>query len=115
MRVFISIILIIFLSVLATWFLPWWLVAIISFLVALAMMLQPAKAFFTGFVSIALFWLVAILLHDIPNEHILSGRMAKVFGLPNFSLLIVVNVFLGGLIGGLAAWCAGLMNKAFRT
>jgi MFS family permease len=115
MRVFISIILIISLSALTTWFLPWWLMAVVSFLVALVMMLKPGKAFLTGFVSTALFWLIAILLQDIPNEHILSGRMAKLFGLPNFSLLIIINVILGGLIGGLAAWCAGLMNRAFRA
>lgn len=115
MRVLISIVLIILLSALATWFSPWWMIAVVAFLVALVMALNPGKAFLVGFISIALFWLAAILIHDTPNQHILSNRMAVLFGLSNFLLLIGINVFLGGLIGGLAGWCAGLMNKAFRT
>lgn len=114
MRFFLSVLFIIVLSAVATFFLPWWLFGICAFVVALAMMLRPASAFFAGFMAIAIFWLVVILLHDIPNQHILSERMSKLFGLPNFSLFIVVNVFLGALLGGLAAWSGGLMNKAFR-
>ncbi len=102
-------------SALSTWFFPWWSMPLVTFLVALIMQQKPGKSFLIGFVSIALLWLIVMLWRDIPNEHILSDRMAKVFGLPNFSLLMVVNVFLGGLIGGLAAWCAGLMNRAFRA
>lgn len=108
----VGILMIAILSAIATWLMPWWMIAVVSFLVSA--FYRPPKAFLTGFLGIALFWLVWILLRDIPNEHILSSRMAKVFSLPNHILLIALNIFVGGLIGGLAAWSAARMVKAFR-
>ena len=109
MRFIIAILSIIVLSVVTTWLLPWWMIAVCSVLVGLLVYQKPHKAFFAGFFAIALFWLVAILMKDVPNQHILSSRMATVFGLPNYTLLIAVNVFLGALIGGLSAWGASLL------
>lgn len=109
MRFIIAILSIIVLSVITTMFLPWWMIAVCSFLAGLLIYQRPYRAFFAGFLAIALFWLVSILMKDIPNQHILSTRMAGVFGLPNYALLIAVNVFLGALIGGLSAWGGSLL------
>lgn len=97
---------------LATWLLPWWMIAVVPFLVVVFFNIR--KPFWVGFWGIALLWLVWILMADTPNEHILSVRMAKLFGLPHYSLLMLVNILLGGLIGGLSAYSAGRMNKVFR-
>jgi hypothetical protein len=109
MRQLISILIITILSVVATSFLPWWLIAVIAFL-AVAFV-RPPKPFLAGFFGIALFWLIAILVQDVRNEYILSQRIAEVFSLPHVSILIIVNVLLGGLIGGLAGWSAAAMRK----
>ena len=112
MKRLLTILLIALLSGLATWFFPWWMIALVPYLVVV--ILQTPKPFWVGFFGIALLWLVWILAADIPNDHILSIRMTKLFSMPNYQLLILVNVLLGGLIGGLAAYSAGRMNKAFR-
>lgn len=111
MRLLTAIILIAILSAIAEWFLPWWMIAVVSFAVMLFMGLKPGKSFLAGFLGIAICWLIAALLHDIPNEHILSTRMASLFHLPGYGLFIAVTVFVGGLIGGLAALAGGLMNR----
>jgi hypothetical protein len=98
-----------------TWFLPWWMIAVIPFLVAVVAQLSSRRGFKIGFWSIVLLWLVVILLRDIPNDHILSARMAKLFSLPHYSLFIIVSLLIGGIIGGLAGWAGGAMNKAFRA
>src|SRR5580658_3393397 len=103
MRFLLAVMLIVFLSAVTEWFLPWWMIAVVSFIVSLLITLKPGKAFLAGLVGIGIFWLVASLLHDVPNEHILSTRMAVVFHLPNYCLFILVTVFIGGLIGGLSA------------
>jgi hypothetical protein len=40
--------------------------------------------------------------------------MAGLLGLPNSAMFILVNVLLGGLIGGLSGWSGAVLNKAFR-
>ena len=90
-------------SAVAEYYLPWWVIAIIPFLVALVMHQKPAISFFSGFAGIALFWLAAILIKDIPNDHILSTRMAALLNLPGYKALIVVVTLVGGLTGGLSA------------
>jgi hypothetical protein len=49
---------------------------------------------------------------DVSNEHILSGRMAAIFGLPDSVSFIAVTVLVGSLIGGLSAWGATLVRPA---
>ncbi len=98
----------------ATWFMPWWMIAVCAFVVSVNFNLKPNDGFISGFLGIALMWLVMALYRDIPNEHILSDKMAKILNLPNFALFILVTIILGGIVGGLAGWSAGWMNKAFR-
>lgn len=110
-----STILIALLAALATYYMPWWMIAVVSFVVSFIFQLSVGKAFLSGFLGIALFWLVAILMLDIPNEHILSARMGNLFSLPNYLLFITVNVLVGGLVGGLSAWSAAAMRNTFMN
>jgi hypothetical protein len=110
MKFFLGVILIAVLSAVAEYFLPWWSMAVVCFVVSLLMGLKGGKSFLMGFSCVALCWLTFALIHDIPNEHILSTRMAKVFGLPNYGLFILVTVVVGGLIGGLASWAGALLK-----
>ena len=109
-RFLLSVILIAVLSALAEQWLPWWAIAVVSFMVAFVANQRPGKAFLMGFLGIAIFWLVDCIMHDIANEHILSTRMAALFHLPNYALFIVVTLFIGGLVGGLSAWAGALLR-----
>jgi hypothetical protein len=110
MRFFLMVVLIVVFSAVAEYFLPWWTIAVVSFLVSLIVGGKAGSSFLAGFLGIALLWLAAALYHDIPNEHILSARMAVLFKLPNYTLFVVVTVFIGGLVGGLAAWAGALFR-----
>lgn len=114
MKSILSMIAIALIAGITTWWLPWWMVCVSAFTIAVVMKHGPRAAFSYGFLGIALLWFTVALYRDIPNEHILSGRMATVFGLPNGHLFITVVTVFGGLLGGLSGWCGGLMNKAFR-
>jgi hypothetical protein len=109
MRFLLGMILMIILSAVAEYYLPWWTIAVVCFVVALFSGQGAGKAFLMGFCGIAIFWLAMALLHDIPNEHILSARMAALFKLPNYALFICVTVLIGGLVGGLSAWAGALI------
>jgi hypothetical protein len=110
MRFFSGVILIAILSAAAEFFLPWWTCALVCFLVALLIRQGAGRAFLMGFCGVGLLWLIAALLHDLANAHILSSRMALLFKLPNYGLFIVVTVFVGALIGGLAASAGALLK-----
>ncbi|MBL7718872.1 MAG: hypothetical protein JNL72_08555 [Flavipsychrobacter sp.] len=106
-------ILIAILSAGAAIMMPWWIIAVVAFAVTFVVNISSGKAFLSGFCGIALFWLVAILLADAANEHILSARMAKLFSLPHYGVFIVVNLLVGGLVGGLAGWSGAVLRNGF--
>ncbi len=99
-------------SAIAECFLPWWSVAVISFIVSLLVNARPGSSFLMGFLGVALLWLLVSFWHDVANDHILSTRMAMLFHLPNYSLFILVTVLIGGLVGGLSAWAGALLRPA---
>ncbi len=115
MRFLLLVILIAVLSAVAEMFLPWWSIAIVAFVISAFAKQNSGRAFLAGFCGIALFWLTAILLRDIPNQHILSARMATLFKLPNHALFIVVTIFIGGLVGGLSAWAGSLIRPRLEV
>jgi hypothetical protein len=114
MKLIVSVVLIAIIAGIAEWFAPWWSLAIVAAVVAIAMKLSPGKAFLAGFLGIAVLWLGVVLWRDIPNNHILSERLAKLFKVPSYTLFIVVTAVLGGLIGGLAALAGALLVPRWR-
>jgi hypothetical protein len=48
-------------------------------------------------------WIALALLKSFPNNHLLATRVAHVFHLPNWLLLLAVMAIIGGLAGGLSA------------
>jgi len=111
MKFFLTVLFIAILSAAGEHFFPWWVIGVVSFVVSLLAALRPGKAFLAGFLGVGIFWLIAALMQDVPNEHILSTRMAALFHLPNYGLFIAVTVFIGGLVGGLSAWAEAVIRK----
>jgi hypothetical protein len=81
----------------------WWSIAVAAFLMSFLFNLKPGQSFLSGFLAISIFWLIYIIKADTANEHILSQKMAVLISLPNYALFIIVNVVLGGLVGGLGS------------
>jgi hypothetical protein len=72
-------------------------------------------AFWSGFGALALAWLALALLKSLPNENILATRVAHLFQLPHWGLLLLlVTVLIGGLIGGMSAMSGFLVKRVFE-
>lgn len=112
MKFLISVVAISLLSYWLGFFLPWWIPAPVAFLVTFFLPQKSGVSFLSGFVGVGLYWLVYALMRDVSNEHILSGRMAAIFGLPGTAFFMAVTVLVGALIGGLSAWSASLLRTA---
>lgn len=113
MRLLITVIITALLAWLTSYMFAWWMIAVIPFLIAVVWKQKPGFAFISGALSIAILWSLLITLADAANEHILSSRMAQLFGLSH-TVFIAVNIMLGAIVGGLGGWSGAHMNRLFK-
>ncbi|MBV8391205.1 MAG: hypothetical protein JO080_15475 [Mucilaginibacter sp.] len=105
---------ILILSFISSYFLPWWVAAAIAFLAALFIGKTSGKAFWSGFGAIFVLWIILALIKSIPNDNILASRVIQLFPLPHqWILLLLITALIGGLAGGMAALSGVLTKKAF--
>lgn len=102
------------LSFICSYFLPWWFAAVIAFAAALFVGKKPGKAFLSGFLAVFAAWVILALFKSIPNDNILATRVAHLMQLPNWILLLIVTGIIGGLVGGMAALSGTLVRKSFK-
>ncbi len=105
----------IFILCLATsYVMPWWAVAIIAFVASVYAGKRPAQAFWSGFGSVFFVWMILAIFKSIPNDHMLVMRVAALFGLPNWILLLLITAIIGGLVGGMSALSGLLVKRLFE-
>jgi hypothetical protein len=105
---------ILILSFAASYFLPWWIVALIAFLAALFLGKTSGKSFWSGFGGVFIVWVILTLLKSIPNDNMLASRVIQLFPLPhNWILLLLITALIGGLVGGMSALSGILVKKVF--
>jgi hypothetical protein len=102
------------LSIICSYFLPWWFVAVITFAAAYFVGKKPGRSFLAGFAGVFLAWVILALLKSLPNDNILANRVAHLFQLANWILLLLVTGLIGGLVGGMAALSGALVRKSFK-
>src|ERR1700754_3739125 len=85
--------------ILSLWF-DWWIIAIVSFLVAILVQQRLWLAFLSGFTALFLLWPGLALWIDSGNKGILSAKIAAVLPLGGNSVLLLL---ITGLVGGLVA------------
>lgn len=108
--------LLIFIITLATsYVLPWWAVAAISFAAALFAAKKSGQAFWSGFGAVFCVWVIIALFKSAPNNNLLAARVAALFKLPNWWVLLFITAFIGGLVGGMASLSGLLVRRALRT
>lgn len=105
-------ILILILSLIAGFITPWWAAAIIAFVMGVYAGRKPGQAFMSGFAAVFITWVVLALIKSIPNNHVLASRVAVLFHLPGWSILLIVTALIGGLAGGMSAMSGVLVRRA---
>lgn len=101
---------ILLLAFVSGYILPWWAACIMAFVAAIFLGDTSGRTFWSGFAGLGIAWLALALLKSFPNQHILATRVAHLFHLPHWLLLLAVTVIIGGLVGGMSA-LSGLMVK----
>lgn len=109
----VSLLLTISLCFVAGLYLPWWSVALVSFLIAYLIPLHPGKSFLTGFLSVFVLWSIVAIVLDAGNDHILSVKVASILPLNgSYILLILIGSVIGAIVAAFAALSGALLRKA---
>ena len=94
-------------------FLPWWIVAPVSFGLAAWQARGGWAAFGAGFLGIGCGWLLLSAFIHFRTEGILTHKVIQLFGLPSPVLLLLITALIGGLVGGLSAWAGYCCRRLF--
>lgn len=113
MKFLVAIILTALLAFISGLFLPWWGIAITSFLVSVIVHQKAGKAFLSGLLGVLLLWAGLAWWIDMKNNGVLSKRIASVLPLGgNAILLILVTGLIGGLVAGFAAMSGSFLRSS---
>ena len=97
-------------------YLPWWSIALASFIVGLLIPQSSAFAWLAGFSGVFLLWGMLAAWIDYRNLHILSSRLAVLFPLGgNAWALVLLTAVLGGIVAGTASMSGSLLRKWVRS
>jgi hypothetical protein len=107
-------IIILILSLIAGFITPWWAAAIIAFVAAVYAGKKPGEAFLSGFFAVFIVWVVLALFKSVPNNHVLASRVAVLFHLPGWAILLILTAIIGGLVGGLSAISGVYVRRAWE-
>jgi hypothetical protein len=112
----VSILLIALLSFACGLFLPWWTIGPVAFIVSLFIPQKPLPSFLAGFLALFLLWGGLALQKDLPNNSILSAKVAAILPLGgSVTALLLVTAFVGALVGGGAALAGSYLNQKPRA
>jgi hypothetical protein len=112
MKFFISIILIAALSFAACLFLPWWVIAIVGFVVAFAIPQKSGLAFLSGFIALFILWAGMSIYMSNANGNLLVHKMSMLFlKTDNSTLLFVLTGLIGGMVAGFGSLSGRLLKK----
>ena len=112
MKFIISILLIALLSVAVCLYLPWWGIAIVAFVVPIAIPQKPLPAFLAGFIALFLLWGSLSYYISSSNEHLLAQKVSLVIlKTDSPMMLVLITALIGALVAGLAALAGSFAGK----
>ncbi|MCO5239018.1 MAG: hypothetical protein M9904_03085 [Chitinophagaceae bacterium] len=114
MKFVVSVLLMILLSFLACLYLPWWSIAVVSFVIPLVIIQKPFMAFLAGFVALFLLWGGLTLLISTANNHLLAHKISMLVIKADAPLLLItVTAFIGGVVAAFSALSGSLFRRLF--
>lgn len=113
MNRFLNYMIIVLATALLQLFLPWWVIAVVPFIVYLVRPEAPLIAYGISLLAVISVWGVyASLLHNT-TQGSMPNRIAEIFYLPNGTVLLVVIVLISGLVAGFSGSAGALVRQVF--
>ena len=112
MKLLLQIISIAIISALLQLYFPFWITAVVAFVVSALFRTKGISSFLAGFLSIGLLWFIVAYKIDMDTQAILTDKIAQLFSVSN-TLLILLTAVIGALIGGFGALSGSLFIRIF--
>jgi hypothetical protein len=101
------------LSIAACLYLPWWAIAIVAFLVAVAIPLKPFASFFAGFAALFLAWGSLAWFISSNNQHLLAHKVSLlIISADSPYILILLTALIGAVVAGFSALSGSYLRKS---
>lgn len=115
MKFIVSIVLSAILAFAAGLYLPWWSIALATFIVAVFLVQKPLASFLSGFLGLFVLWLILTVSINSSNDSILAPKISLIMGMgESSSMLILITCIIGAVVGGLGALTGSLLIKLKR-
>jgi hypothetical protein len=112
MKFLISLILTALLSFIASMFGPWWIIAVVAFIVAAAIPQKVLMSFLAASLALFFLWGIQAFLINEQNNHLLGSKVAGLLFHRNSSaLMIIVTGMVGAIVAGFAAISGSFLRK----
>ena len=112
MKFIVSVILTAALSFAACLYLPWWIIAVTAFIVALFIPQSAGKAFIAGFLALFILWSGLAWWISNANGNLFAHKISMLFIKTDSPVLIILFT---GLIGALVAGLGSLTGSLLRN
>lgn len=101
-------------SLLLQLFLPWWIIAVVAFVVAYFVKQNSFMAFASAFVAVFVLWIAYAYMLSSANDNLLVGKVAelmKALTKGSATILYILTGLIGGLVSGFGALTGSLTGK----
>lgn len=114
MKFTLKVILIAALSFFLQQILPWWIIALVAFLVAIFIKSSGFSDFMAGFLGVGLLWLTMAWWIDMETDSILTQKIAALLNVGTAYVIVLVTGLIGGIVGGFGALSGHFLRKTFK-
>nr|WP_226904962.1 hypothetical protein [Pedobacter schmidteae] len=105
-------IVIVILSFLLQMVLPWWIIVIICFATCGLIGKTGKIALWSPFFAILLLWTGMALFKSLPNNNVLATRVAEMFGVQAWWLILILTTLLGAFVAAISGYCGYHFRKS---
>lgn len=113
MRVLTNYLIMLVATALLQFILPWWIIAVVPFVVCLWRSQHAGAAFGVSLAAVATVWLAyATFIHN-STQGSMSNRIAELFSLPSGTALMLSVTLLSGLVAGFAGLAGYYVRQLF--
>lgn len=109
-----QLILVITLSYISQYVLPWWGPMVGAALATMLIFNKGLSSFFAGFIGLGTLWFYLAYSIDTANQSLLSSKVAALFSLESGFQMVLITALLGAVMGGFSALTGNYFIAMFK-